>query len=168
MKQKCSQQQQEKGESGKKPSTTPKAIRIATISKLLEKQTTQMDKIGRMVQPLQKQLISVERRTEFIKQMPSQLKQLQKQMLQVQKESQKIGILLSKKKTASTKKKNTKKKNTKKKNTKKKNTKKKNTKKEEVDTSKERSPTYYRLSLSQLDAYGTVDTIFYRLDRLPS
>jgi hypothetical protein len=123
------QQQQEKGESGRKPSTTPKAIRLATISKLLEKQTTHLDKIGQMVQPLQKQLISVERRTEFMKQMPSQLKQLQKQMLQVQKESQKIGILLSKRKTASTKKKNTKKKNTKKKNTKKKNTKKKNTKK---------------------------------------
>ena len=104
------QQQQEKGESGKKPSTTPKAIRLATISKLLEKQTTQMDKIGQMVQPLQKQLKSVERRTEFIKQMPSQLKQLQKQMSQVQKESQKIRLLLSKKKTASTKKKNTKKK----------------------------------------------------------
>jgi hypothetical protein len=105
------QQQQERGESGKKPSTTtPKAIRLATISKLLEKQTTQMDKIGQMVQPLQKQLKSVERRTEFIKQMPSQLKQLQKQMSQVQKESQKIRILLSKKKTASTKKKNTKKK----------------------------------------------------------
>jgi hypothetical protein len=109
------QQQQEKGESGRKPSTTPKAIRLATISKLLEKQTTQMDKIGQMVQPLQKQLKSVERRTEFIKQMPSQLKQLQKQMSQAQKESQKIRILLSKKKTASTKKKNTKKKNTKKK-----------------------------------------------------
>jgi hypothetical protein len=105
------QQQQEKGENGKKPSTTtPKAIRLATIYKLLEKQTTQMDKIGQMAQPLQKQLKSVERRTEFIKQMPSQLKQLQKQMLQVQKESQKIRILLSKKKTASTKKKNTKKK----------------------------------------------------------
>ena len=89
-------QQQEKGESGKKPSTTLKAIRLATISKLLEKQTTQMDKIGQMVQPLQKQLKSVEIRTEFIKQMPSQLKQLQKQMSQVQKESQKIRLLLSK------------------------------------------------------------------------
>jgi DNA-binding transcriptional MerR regulator len=104
------QQQQEKGESGRKPSTTPKAIRLATISKLLEKQTTQLDKIGQMVQPLQKQLISVERRTEFMKQMPSQLKQLQKQMSQAQKESQKIRILLSERKTASTKKKNTKKK----------------------------------------------------------
>jgi hypothetical protein len=103
------QQQQEKGESGKKPSiTTPRVIRLATISRLLEKQTTQMDKIGQMVQPLQKQLKSVETRTEFIKQMPSQLKQLQKQMSQVQKESQKIRLLLSKKKTASTKSKNTK------------------------------------------------------------
>jgi hypothetical protein len=62
------QQQQEIGESGRKPSTTPKAIRLATISKLLEKQTTQ---IGQMVQPLEKQLKSVERRTEVIKLMSS-------------------------------------------------------------------------------------------------
>ena len=50
------QQQQEKGEGGKKPSTTPKAIRLATISRLLEKQKTEMNKIGQLVQPLQKQL----------------------------------------------------------------------------------------------------------------
>ena len=75
------EQEQEKGESGKKPSTTtPKAIRLATISNLLEKQTTQINKIGQMVQPLQKQLKSVETRTEFIKQIHSQLKQLQKEM----------------------------------------------------------------------------------------
>jgi hypothetical protein len=44
-----------KKESGKKPyTTTPKAIRLVTISNLLEKQTTQMNKIGQMVQPLQK------------------------------------------------------------------------------------------------------------------
>ena len=97
-------QQQEKGESARKPSTTPKAIRLATISNLLEKQTTQLNKIGQMVQPLQKQLKSVETRTEFIKQMHSQLKQLQKQMSQVQKESQKIRLLLTKEKTFSTKK----------------------------------------------------------------
>jgi hypothetical protein len=112
------QQQQEKGERGKKPSTTPKAIRLATISRLLEKQTTQTHKIGQLVQPLQKQLKLVETRTEFIKQMPSQLKQLQKQVSQVQKESQKLRLLLSKKKTASTKKKKTKSKSTKKKNSK--------------------------------------------------
>ena len=92
MKQKYCEQQQEKGESGKKPSTTsptPKAIILATISNLLEKQTTQMNKIGQMVQPLQKQLKSVETRTEFIKPIHSQLKQLQKEMSRVQKESQK-------------------------------------------------------------------------------
>ena len=118
MKQKYLQQQHGKGESGKKPSTTsptPKAIRLATISNLLEKQTTQLNKIGQMVQPLQKQLKSVETRTEFIKQMHSQLKQLQKQMSQVQKESQEIRLLLTKKtfstkKNTSTKKKSTKKK----------------------------------------------------------
>ena len=114
------QQQQEKGESGKKPSTTPKAIRLATISKLLEKQTTQMDKIGQMVQPLQKQLKSVEKRIESVKGMQSQLNQLQKQMSQVQKESQRIRSLLSKKTSAQSK--NTKSKNTKSKNTKSKNT----------------------------------------------
>ena len=107
------QQQQEKGESGKKPSTTPKAIRLATISRVLEKQTTQMEKIGHMVQPLQNQLKSVEKRTDFIKPMSTQLKQLQKQVSQVQKESQKIKLLLSKNKTASTKKKNTRKKKSK-------------------------------------------------------
>jgi len=112
------QQQQEKGEGGKKLSTTPKAIRLATIARLLEKQTIQMGKIGQMVQPLQKQLKLVEGRTEFIKQMPSQLKQLQKQVSQIQKEGQKIRLLLSKKKTASAKKKITKSKNTKRKNTK--------------------------------------------------
>ena len=109
------QQQQEKGESARKPSTTPKAIRLATISNLLEKQATQMNKIGHMVQALQKQLKSVETRTEFIKQMHSQLKQLQKEMSQIQKESQKIRLILSKKtfstkKNTSTKKKSTKKK----------------------------------------------------------
>ena len=103
------QQQQEKGESGKKPSTTSKAFRLGTISKLLEKQTTQ---IGQIVQPLEKQLKSMERRIEVIKLMSSQLKQLQKQMSQVQKESHKIRILLSKK-TTFTKKNTSKKKNSK-------------------------------------------------------
>ena len=107
------QQQQEKGESARKPSTTPKAIRLATISNLLEKQTTQMNKIGHMVQPLQKQLKSVETRTELIKQIHFQLKQLQKEMSRVQKENQKIRSLLGKKtfstkKITSTKKKSTK------------------------------------------------------------
>ena len=107
------EKQQEKRE-WKKPSITPKAIRLATISKLLEKQTTQINKIGQMVQPLQKQLKSVETQTEFIKQIHSQLKQLQKEVSQVQKESQKIRSLMSKK-TFSTKKITSTKKSTKKK-----------------------------------------------------
>jgi len=103
----------------KKPSNTPKAIRLATISKLLEKHTAQMEKVGRMVQPLQtqidsiakmvqplqKQLKSIERQNELVKQLPYQLKQLQKQMSQVQKDSQKTRLFLSKK-PASTKRKN--------------------------------------------------------------
>jgi len=92
-----------KVESGKKPFTTPKAIRLVTISKLIEKQTTQMNTIRQMLQPLQEQLKSVEARTGLIKQLHSELKRLQKQMSQVQKENQKIRSLVSKK-TFSTKK----------------------------------------------------------------
>jgi hypothetical protein len=113
-------QLQEQAGGGKKTSTsTPKAIRLATISKildkhttqintiskLLDKQTTQINKIGQMLQPLQRQLKSVEMRSEFIKPIYSQLKQLQKQMSQVQKESQKIRLSLSSKKTSTKKKK---------------------------------------------------------------
>jgi hypothetical protein len=80
-----------------KPPSTPKATRLATISKLLDKHTAQMERVGhivqplqtqihsiaKMVQPLQKQLKSIERQNEFVKQLPYQLKQLQKQMSQV-------------------------------------------------------------------------------------
>ena len=56
-------QQQEQAGGGKKTSTsTPKSIRLATISKLLDKQTTQINKIGQMLQPLQRQLKSLEMR----------------------------------------------------------------------------------------------------------
>ena len=94
-----------------KPST--RGIRLATISRLLDKHTTQLDKVGqkfqplqaqmdkilKMIQPLQKQLKSMEKQTDLIKQMQSQLKQLQKQMSEVQKENQKARpLLLSNKK----------------------------------------------------------------------
>jgi chromosome segregation ATPase len=105
----------------KKPSSTSKTIRLATICKLLEKHTAQMERVGsmvqplhtqidsiaKMVQPLQKQLKSIDRQTEFVKQLSYQLKQLQKQMSQVQKDSQKTRLFLSKK-PATTKRKNTK------------------------------------------------------------
>ena len=77
-------------EFAKKPSSTSKAIRLATISKLLEKHAAQMERVGRMVQPLHtqidsiakmiqpllKQLKYIERQNEFVK------KKLQKQMSQ--------------------------------------------------------------------------------------
>jgi K+/H+ antiporter YhaU regulatory subunit KhtT len=46
---------QRQQECEKKPSTTPKAIRLATISKLLEKHTIQMEKMQKMVQSIQTQ-----------------------------------------------------------------------------------------------------------------
>lgn len=112
---------------GKKSST--KAIRLATISRILDKHTTQMDKVGKMVQslqnqmdriskmvqPLQQQLKSMEKQTELFKQMQTQIKQLQKQVSQVQKENQKIRSLLlsnKKKNIPPTKSKNTKKRGT--------------------------------------------------------
>ena len=103
-------QQQEQAGGGKKTSTsTPKAIRLATISKLLDKQTTQINKIGQMLQPLQRQLKSSgDEISELIKPIYSQLKQLQKQMSQIQKESQKIRLSLSSKKTSTKKKKKSK------------------------------------------------------------
>jgi uncharacterized protein Yka (UPF0111/DUF47 family) len=94
-----------------KPST--RAIRLATVSRLLDKHTTQLDKVGqkfqplqrqmdrisKMVQPIQKQIKTIEKQTDLIKQMQSQLKQLQKQMSEVQKENQKVRpLLLSNKK----------------------------------------------------------------------
>ena len=48
----------------KKPSSTPKAIRLTTISKLLEKHTAQMERVGRMVQPLHTQIDSIAKRVQ--------------------------------------------------------------------------------------------------------
>jgi hypothetical protein len=57
----------------KKPSTTPKAIRLATISKLLEKHTTQMDKVGRMVQPLQTQIDKIAKVVQPLQRQPKSM-----------------------------------------------------------------------------------------------
>ncbi len=95
----------------KKPAT--KIIRLASISRLLDKHTTQLEKVGemvqplqtqnnrisKMVQPLQKQLKSIENQTDQIKEIQTQLKQLQKQVTQIQRDNHKIkALLLSKKK----------------------------------------------------------------------
>ena len=66
--------QQQKGE-----------LNLADVSKQLDKQRIQINKIIQLVQPVQKQIKSAERQLELIKQLQSQLKQLQKQVSQVQK-----------------------------------------------------------------------------------
>ncbi len=110
--------EEQRQEGVKKLSSTPNALRLTTISRLLEKHTAQMERVGRMVQPLQtqidsiakmvqplqKQLKSIDRQTEFVKQLSVQLKQLQKQISQVQKDSQKTSLFLSKKPTSTTRK----------------------------------------------------------------
>jgi hypothetical protein len=75
-------------------------VRFTAISKQLDKQSSQINKIIQILQPVQKQFKSIERQSELIKQIQFQLKQLQKPVLQFQK-----GIRI-------TKKENNKKKNT--------------------------------------------------------
>jgi hypothetical protein len=58
---------------------------LADVSKKLDKQRIQINKIIQLVQPVQKQIKSAERQLELVKQLQSQLKQLQKQVSQVQK-----------------------------------------------------------------------------------
>jgi hypothetical protein len=58
---------------------------LADVSKKLDKQRIQINKIIQLVQPVQKQIKSAERQLELVKQVQSQLKQLQKQVSQVQK-----------------------------------------------------------------------------------
>jgi hypothetical protein len=57
-------------------------LNLADVSKKLDKQRIQINKI---IQLVQKQIKSAERQLELVKQLQSQLKQLQKQVSQVQK-----------------------------------------------------------------------------------
>jgi hypothetical protein len=75
-------------------------VRFTALSKQLDKQSSQINKIIQILQPVQKQFKSIERQSELIRQIQFQLKQLQKPVLQFQK-----GIRI-------TKKENNKKKNT--------------------------------------------------------
>jgi hypothetical protein len=61
-------------------------IPLSSLSKHLDKQNTQINKIMQILQPIQKQIKSTERQLELTKQVQSQIKQLQKQVSQVQKE----------------------------------------------------------------------------------
>src|ERR1051325_599082 len=60
-------------------------LNLADVSKKLDKQRIQINKILQLVQPVQKQIKSAERQLVLVKQLQSQLKQLQKQVSQVQK-----------------------------------------------------------------------------------
>lgn len=60
-------------------------LNLADVSKKLDKQRIQINKIIQLVQPFQKQIKSAERQLELVKQLQTQIKQLQKQVSQVQK-----------------------------------------------------------------------------------
>ena len=68
-----------------KPFKVNHEINLTDLSKHLERQSTQINKIIEMLQPVQKQIKSAQRQPELIKQLQSQLKQLQKLVLQIQK-----------------------------------------------------------------------------------
>jgi hypothetical protein len=76
-------------------------VRFTALSKQLDKQSSQINKIIQILQPVQKQFKSIERQSELIKQIQFQLKQLQKLVLQFQK-----GIRITKKENNKKKNKN--------------------------------------------------------------
>ena len=76
-------------------------VRFTALSKQLDKQSSQINKIMQILQPVQKQFKSIERQSELIKQIQFQLKQLQKLVLQFQK-----GIRITKKENNKKKNKN--------------------------------------------------------------
>jgi hypothetical protein len=84
---KKSKKSKSKSRKNKKDTTT-----IASISKQLEGRTAAIDKIGQMLQSLQKGVKPVERQSELIKQIQYQIKQLEKQVSQVDKESKQWQI----------------------------------------------------------------------------
>ena len=78
-------QRKREGENKGRQNIKQKEAALTGISKQLDKQSTQINKIIQILQPAQKQFKSVERQSELIKQIQSQLKQLQTMVLQVQK-----------------------------------------------------------------------------------
>ena len=78
-------QRKREGENKGRQNIKQKEVALTGISKQLDKQSTQINKIIQILQPAQKQFKSVERQSELIKQIQSQLKQLQTMVLQVQK-----------------------------------------------------------------------------------
>jgi hypothetical protein len=88
-------QQQQQQRLQKEPS-------LADVSRQLDKQSSQIDKILSMLQPIQRQIkgttTSAARQPQLIKQLQSQTKQLQRQLYQIQKNVQKNKKTVKKKK----------------------------------------------------------------------
>ena len=89
---KQSRENENKGGSSRQNIKKKEVVRFTAISKQLDKQSSQINKIMQILQPVQKQFKSIERQSELIKQIQFQLKQLQKLVLQFQK-----GISITKK-----------------------------------------------------------------------
>jgi hypothetical protein len=79
-----------------------KELSLADVSRQLDKQSSQIDKILSMLQPIQRQIkgttTSAARQPQLIKQLQSQTKQLQRQLYQIQKNVQKHKKTVKKKK----------------------------------------------------------------------
>ena len=70
---------------------------LADVSKQIEMQTTQINKINQNLQPLHMQMRVGEKQTEMVNQIRSQVNQIQKQVSQVQKIIQKRSSAISQK-----------------------------------------------------------------------
>ena len=83
------QPQQQPKQQGKRASIRRIQKSIADVSKQVEKQTAQINRVNQVVQTLQKQTKSGQRQSDVLNQIKSQVNQIQRQMGQVQKMVQK-------------------------------------------------------------------------------
>src|SRR5919109_2259497 len=83
------QPQPQPRQQGKRASMRKIQRSMSDVSKQLEKQTIQINKVSQVVQGLQKQTKSAQRQSELISQIRSQVNQIQRQITQVQKSIQK-------------------------------------------------------------------------------
>ena len=83
------QPQQQPKQQGKRASIRRIQKSIADVSKQVEKQTAQINRVNQVVQTLQKQTKSGQRQSDVLNQIKSQVNQIQRQVTQVQKVVQK-------------------------------------------------------------------------------
>lgn len=74
-----------KKKSSKRIQQQGRIMNLTDVSKQLNKQTTQIDKIRLMLEAMQKQIRTSEKHPESIKQLLFQMKHLKKQVSQIQK-----------------------------------------------------------------------------------